>query len=46
MYPSLGGGSGTSGRTVMLGTSSNVTPSTAEAASAVPRVEESEVCTS
>jgi len=32
--------------TVMVGTSSTVTPSTAEAAPAVPRLEESEVCIS
>eukprot|EP00964_Phaeocystis_antarctica_P093432 scaffold60280_cov70-Phaeocystis_antarctica.AAC.1 len=34
------------GATVVVGTPSTVRPSTAEAASAVPRVEESEVCTS
>ena len=40
----LGGGS--SARTTMVGTSSIVRPSAAEAAAAVPRVEASEVCTS
>ena len=40
------GGDGDAETVVIVGTASTVTPSTAEAAPAVPRLEESEVCIS